>query len=181
MALSAFFRRRARLESGTIGRGQEEPLLVALRLAATIPLLIALATYLIEPAWMEWSSIPLPNWLRTAAATIAICSLALLWWVLKSIGRNISETVLTKADHQLVTSGPYRWVRHPLYSVGLMLLFSIGVMAANLAILAIAAVCAGLIVSVVIPREEAALLEKFGDDYGSFRARTGHLLPRLFG
>lgn len=181
MSMSAYYRRRARREGGTISRSREEPLLVVLRLAATVPLLAAIAAYLISPAWMAWSSLPLPGWLRILAIVVAVSSVALLWWVLRSIGRNISETVLTKESHQLVTTGPYRWVRHPLYSVGLALLFSIGVMAANLVMLAITVVWAVLILSLVIPREETALLEKFGDDYRSFRSRTGRLLPRPFG
>jgi hypothetical protein len=44
------------------------------------------------------------------------------WWVFSSIGRNVTETVLTKADHTLVTTGPYRWLRHPLYATAAALL-----------------------------------------------------------
>jgi protein-S-isoprenylcysteine O-methyltransferase Ste14 len=39
-------------------------------------------------------------------------------WVFSALGRNVSETVLTKGDHELVTAGPYRWIRHPLYTTG---------------------------------------------------------------
>lgn len=76
-------------------------------------------------------------------------------WVFTSIGSNISETVLTKANHQLVMHGPYRWVRHPLYAVALLALLALGLMAANALLLLIWASGAAVFRGIVIPREEA--------------------------
>ena len=101
-------------------------------------------------------------------------------WVFTSIGRNVSETVLTKRDHALVTSGPYRWIRHPLYTTGAVLLLAIGLMAANWFILLFALLAIGSLRLAVIPLEERELVNKFGDEYRRYIARTGGLLPRVF-
>jgi protein-S-isoprenylcysteine O-methyltransferase Ste14 len=85
--------------------------------------------------------------------------------------------VLTKPEQPLVTTGPYRWVRHPLYTVGLALFLSIGLMAANWLILLLTMVASIAIRLVVIPREEAQLIARFGDDYRHYRSGTGSMLP----
>jgi len=44
----------------------------------------------------------------------------LLIWTLRTLGANLTDTVITRKEHTLVTSGPYRWVPHPFYdAVGL--------------------------------------------------------------
>jgi protein-S-isoprenylcysteine O-methyltransferase Ste14 len=87
--------------------------------------------------------------------------------------------VLTKERHELVTAGPYRWIRHPLYAVGILLFASIGLIAANWFILGLAALAALFIRFLVIPIEEHELSQKFGDHYGQYIARTGRLFPRV--
>jgi protein-S-isoprenylcysteine O-methyltransferase Ste14 len=106
-------------------------------------------------------------------------SVPLVVWVMKSIGPNISETVLTKREHILVTHGPYRWVRHPLYVTGLLLLISATLIASNWLIGTLTVVAAIAIRYIVIPTEEAALLEKFGDHYREYMMHAGRLLPNL--
>ena len=49
----------------------------------------------------------------------------IIYWVMSTIGKNISETFLTKGHHILVTHGPYRWVRHPLYSAATVVFVSL--------------------------------------------------------
>jgi protein-S-isoprenylcysteine O-methyltransferase Ste14 len=177
---SGYFRRRARIEGGTIARKEEGTLFVTLRALVALPLLAGVLAYIVDPGWMAWSAFDAPGWLRLVGALLGILCLPSVYWVLTSLGKNVSETVLTKPGHELVTEGPYRWVRHPLYTTGLTLLLAIALMAANVALLLFAALAAVLIVSVVIPREEAALTARFGDEYRRYVMRTGRLLPRVF-
>jgi protein-S-isoprenylcysteine O-methyltransferase Ste14 len=177
---SGYFRRRARIEGGTIARREEGALFVALRALVSLPILAGVLAYLVNPGWMAWSAFDAPGWLRLVGAGLGIACLPSVYWVLTSLGKNVSETVLTKPDHELVTAGPYRWVRHPLYTTGLTLLLAIALMAANWALLLLAALSAVLILAVVIPREEAALTARFGDEYRRYMMRTGRLLPRVF-
>lgn len=176
---SGYFRRRARVEGGTIARREEGASFVALRLAVALPLLGGILAYLINPRWMAWSAFNAPSWLRWVGVAAGILSIPSVYWVLQSLGKNVSETVLTKDDHELVTVGPYRWIRHPLYTTGLTLLLAVGLIAANAALLLFVVLAAILIRSVVIPREEAALERRFGEEYRQYVRRTGCLLPRL--
>lgn len=177
---SGYFRRRARVDGNTIARREEGASFVALRAVVTLPLLAAIVTYVINPRWMAWSAFNAPDWLRVAGAALGILSIPAVYWVLTSLGKNVSETVLTKPHHELVTAGPYRWIRHPLYTTGLTLLLAVGLMAANVVLLLFALLAAILIRYVVIPREEAALERRFGDEYRRYTLRTGRLLPRVF-
>ena len=89
--------------------------------------------------------------------------------------------MLTKERHQLVTGGPYAWVRHPLYTNGLALFLGLALMQASwFGFLATLVALVGISV-VVIPREEQALEARFGAQFRAYRARTGRLVPRLRG
>ncbi|HMB89902.1 MAG TPA: isoprenylcysteine carboxylmethyltransferase family protein [Rhodothermales bacterium] len=179
IGLSGYYRKRARQEGDVIARRSEEGLMIALRLLVTLPLLLTIVAYLVNPAWMAWAQVNIPLWLRWVGAALMLGAAPLVVWVLRSIGRNISETVLTKASHELVTSGPYRWVRHPLYTTGLILLTGLSLLTANAFITCLVLLIGVLIVSVVIPREEAALIKVFGERYQRYKRHTGRLLPSL--
>lgn len=99
--------------------------------------------------------------------------------MLRTIGNNISETFLTKDNHALVTHGPYRWVRHPLYTVATVIFVALSLVAANWFMLAMAVLLIFVIAFFVIPREEKQLALKFGDVYRLYQQRTGRLFPRL--
>ena len=122
--------------------------------------------YVINPGWMAWSSFDAPDWLRWAGVVLGICVVPSVHWVLSTLGSNVSETVLTKDSHQLVSdAGPYRWIRHPLYTTGIALFLALGLMAASWFILALALVALVAIRAVVVPREERELIARFGKDY----------------
>lgn len=176
---SAYFRRRARIEGGTIARREEGATFVALRALVALPLFGGILAYVLNPRWMAWSAILLPEWLRVVGVALGVATVPCVYWVLTSLGKNVSETVLTKPTHELVTIGPYRWIRHPLYTTGLALLLAVGLMAANVALLLLTGLTALLIRFVVIPPEEEALQRRFGERYRHYMMRTGRLGPRL--
>ncbi len=178
--ISGSFRRKARATGDTIARRAESGRLIAMRLLVTVPLLLAFVLYLAYPAALDWSRLVMAEGLRWVGVGLGVLTIAGSWWVFTNIGRNISETVLTKSDHALITSGPYRWVRHPLYTNGLLLLMALGVIAANWFILGMAVLCTVAIAGLVVPKEEHELINRFGDAYQTYRSQTGGLIPRLF-
>lgn len=181
LGCSAFFRRRARQGGEVIPRAREGKSAMAARLLLAAPLYLSMIAYMVNPKWMAWSSLPFPSWLRWLGGAVAIAMALLLFWVLKSLGRSISETYLTKDGHQLVTHGPYKRVRHPLYSAAATCFTGLGVMAANWFIIALALSILIGIRLLVIPKEEAELTKKFGTDYREYMERTGRLVPQLPG
>jgi protein-S-isoprenylcysteine O-methyltransferase Ste14 len=178
--ISATYRKRAR-DAGEVIERQEEGLTALLfRMGFALPLLAAILLYIFYPRAIGWSQIQLPVWLRALGAGVGIICVPIILWVFRSIGRNISETVLTKSEHELVTQGPYRWVRHPLYATSLLLLLSLSLVAESWFIFGYSVI--GLIVFrfVVIPAEEAHLIASFGAAYQNYKSRTGALFPKLF-
>ena len=137
------------------------------------------AAYLMKPAWVSWSSLILPDWSRWAGASLGLLVVPpLLFWTFHSLGKNLTDTVVTRRDHTLVTDGPYRWVRHPFYVVVTLWGLSLSLLAANwlLALLGGAAVTMLVIRSRV---EEAKLADRFGDEYRAYARRTGRFFPSL--
>jgi protein-S-isoprenylcysteine O-methyltransferase Ste14 len=180
LCISGFYRYRARLATGTIPRRAEPTPLIVGRALVAVPLFGAVVSYLIRPAWVAWGILPLPLWSQPLGATLCVLSVPSALWVFRSIGTNVSETALTKPGHALVTHGPYRWIRHPLYATGGLLLFGVALVASNGFILCLATLALVLIRLVVIPREEAALAVRFGARYRDYVKTTGALLPRLW-
>lgn len=177
--ISGYFRRKARRSGEAIPRAREGKLVLLSRLLFAAPLYLPILAYMLNPAWMAWSAMSLPAWLRWLGATVSLAMWPLIYWVFSSIGNNISETFLTKTKHVLVAHGPYRWVRHPLYSAATMSLVALSLLAANWFMLAMASAAFLGIAGLVIPREEAELIQKFGDEYRGYMGRTGRFAPHL--
>lgn len=178
LSISIYYRRKARRSGEQIARSEESKLMMLLRALVALPLYGAMLLYMINPAWMSWARIEVPAWLRWCGVIAAAAMLPLLLWLFRSIGRNLSETVLTKDAQSLVTRGPYRWVRHPLYSVSVFGFLGLGLVAAN-------GFIAGMVLVVIfalpflVEKEETQLLAKFGESYRAYMSRTGRFLPRM--
>lgn len=181
LSVSAYYRHRAEQASEEKISWREEglPTIIALR-SSGLALLLSVMAYLLNPRWMEWSSLSLPAWLRWSGAGLGAATVPLTYWVFRSLGKNITPTVETRENHELVTSGPYRWVRHPLYSVGTSFFVSLSLVAANWFI-GLGSLSALAMLLVRLPKEEAKLIERFGDEYRVYMERTGRFLPRLRG
>jgi len=176
---SGYYRWRARRESETIARRREGGFLVAMRALGALLLYLPVIGYMAIPQWMAWASFPVPTWIRWLGFLAGVLTIPAAWWVFRSLGRNVTGTVLTKREHQLVMAGPYQWVRHPLYTTGITLFLALGLMDASWFVLFGTLVVALSMQLLVIPEEERALVAKFGDRYRTYMARTGRLLPRL--
>ncbi len=179
MGISSYFRIKADRETGEkISRKVDGSLMMNIIKFFGIILWLSPFVYLINPAWMAWSKIGLPEWVRWLGIGMAIVSDVLLYCLFSSIGSGISPTSATRREHKLSTSGPYRWVRHPLYTVGSMLFISFGMMADNWFVAALG-ILAFIAMAKRTPQEEANLIEKFGDEYREYMKHTGRFLPKL--
>lgn len=178
VSVGGYFRYKAEKAGEPISWNEERvPVMVLLRVFGLVGWL-SVITYLINPKWMSWSEAPFPEWARWAGVVTGVFSVPLLYWLFKSIGKNITQTVKTRKEHELVTNGPYRWVRHPLYSVGTMLFLSFALMASNWFI-ALSSLLGLVMLMVRLPQEEKNLIERFGDEYKDYMKRTGRLIPKI--
>jgi protein-S-isoprenylcysteine O-methyltransferase Ste14 len=116
--------------------------------------------------------------LQIAGVVLTYVGLALTMWSRARLGRYWSGVVALKQDHRLIQSGPYRVVRHPLYSG--LILAAIGF---SLCVTTWASLLAILSFIMCFERraykEDAVLAAEFGAEFEAYRQRTGRLMPRL--
>ena len=160
-----------------LDRRQEGLFILATLRPVGLMLWLGVIAYMVNPAWMAWSSVPLPAWLRWTGVGVFATATALLTWTLCGLGTNLTDTVVTRRAHTLVTHGPYRFVRHPFYDSTALLILAIALTAANWFLLLTG--CVVLCLLVVRTRtEEEKLMARFGDAYGAYMMRTGRFVPR---
>jgi protein-S-isoprenylcysteine O-methyltransferase Ste14 len=119
----------------------------------------------------ELRSVPM----AVIGALVATAGAALAFTARAVLGRNWGTPGSRKADTELVTSGPYRFVRHPIY--GGILLMMIGTAIGLIATWWVLVAAAGAFFLYSARREEAQMTERFPDAYPPYRARTKMLLP----
>jgi protein-S-isoprenylcysteine O-methyltransferase Ste14 len=172
-----YHRLRSRTDERLDRRQEGWPILVGLRLLASA-YAVGLVVFLIEPGWMAWASFHLPNWARWCGAGLGLAAGVLLIWTFRSLGHNLTDTVVTRRDATLITHGPYRWVRHPFYLAFAIAVAANALITAN-AFLAIAGTAVFLVIVARTRIEERKLIERFGGDYLDYMRRTGRFLPRI--
>lgn len=175
-----YHRLRAAKSTEKISRKEEGlPIMVLLRFFG-FSVWIGLLVYMINPGWMAWSSWSLPDWLRWTGAAILMLAIPLIHWMFRSLGRSITDTVAIRKEHHLVMEGPYRYIRHPMYSFSLLAFSGFSLLTANWFIAA-AGLMALILLGLRTPTEESKLEARFGEEYRAYALKTGRFLPRITG
>lgn len=117
-------------------------------------------------------------WLQRFGIVICVVMIFGIIWVGVHLGRQVSGSLEIKEGHALITSGPYKYIRHPMYLVYILFNFGLFLICLNLVLLGI--ILLGLITVVSRMRvEEEMMIEQFGDEYQEYMKHTGRLFPRL--
>jgi protein-S-isoprenylcysteine O-methyltransferase Ste14 len=179
VGISSYFRRKADKETGQkISRSVDgTPMMLVIRIFGLV-LWMSPLVYLINPQWMAWSKIGLPEAARWIGIGIGALCTAGIYWLFSNIGSGISPTSATRKEHKLSTSGPYRWIRHPLYTIGASFYISFGLMADNW-FMAMMGIITFIVMAIRTPKEEENLIAKFGDEYRDYMKRTGRFFPKF--
>jgi protein-S-isoprenylcysteine O-methyltransferase Ste14 len=133
--------------------------------------------FLIHPCWVDFAAVGLPGWLRLGGLPVGVAGVSLFAWMFRHLGLNVTSTSMPRAQATLVTSGPYRWVRHPMYTAAIILLIATVLFTANWVV----ALGGGGVMGLLVLRsrvEEQRLVEKFGDAYRNYQRTTGRFWPR---
>jgi protein-S-isoprenylcysteine O-methyltransferase Ste14 len=97
-------------------------------------------------------------------------------WAFKTLGENYSQDILIKKNHQLVTTGPFKIIRHPQYMSQILL--DLGGAAAVLSyIVAPIAVIQILFILLRASVEDKLMAKHFGDEFSSYKKKSGFVLP----
>lgn len=134
--------------------------------------------YVFSP-WFDVADYRLPAWVGWIGVMLMAASVIVLWRAHRDLGLNWSPTLQLQSDHVLVTDGIYGVMRHPIYAA-----YFLGVIAQALLLNNWIAGPIGLVTFIPIyltrvPREEAMMIETFGDTYRAYMQRVGRLLPRV--
>jgi protein-S-isoprenylcysteine O-methyltransferase Ste14 len=172
-----YHRIRAAQSGDRLDRTREGwPILIGMRLGG-LATFGTTAAWLWNPSWFDWAAFPLPDAVRWIGVGGFALSVAWLIWMFISLGRNLTDTVVTRQHATFVDRGPYRYVRNPMYTGILMLGASLG-LAIGTWLLPLAATVMFAVLAKRTRIEEAFLIARFGDQYRNYMARVGRFFPR---
>jgi protein-S-isoprenylcysteine O-methyltransferase Ste14 len=178
LPVALYFRFKSQVRGEKLDRRQEGLAVLLTLRPIGLAGVLGLIAFIVNPSAMAWSALFLPNWLRWAGVGAGIAGGGLLLWTFHTLGPNLTDTVVTRKTHTLVTRGPYRWVRHPFYDSVALCILANSLLTSNWFLLLTGALALLLLV-VRTPKEEQNLLKRFGGDYRAYMERTGRFWPKV--
>jgi protein-S-isoprenylcysteine O-methyltransferase Ste14 len=129
-------------------------------------------------SWLRITFFSASHGTRSLAIAVTAAGLGFALWARAYLGTNWSGTVTVKVGHQLVRTGPYRWVRHPIYCGMVLAMFGTALERNQVrGLVAVVLLYAGFKLKSRI--EERAMSSTFGAEYAEYSRSTGAILPRL--
>ena len=129
------------------------------------------------PAFADYPASPVQ---LVAGGLVFAASLWLFRRTHKDLGKNWSVTLEIKDKHKLITGGVYRYVRHPMYSAFFLWALAQLILLPNWIAAPAGFIGFGTLFAFRVGREEAMMLESFGDEYRAYMARTARVIPGVF-
>jgi protein-S-isoprenylcysteine O-methyltransferase Ste14 len=121
--------------------------------------------------------LPSEPWIAIVGAALVAVGVGFAIWARRHIGKNWSGTVTIKQEHELIRTGPYAHIRHPIYTGILLAVAGTAIAIGEYrAIVALAVIGIGFVVKA--KREESFLATQFGPAFDEHRRQTGFFLPR---
>ena len=134
--------------------------------------------YLFTP-WLGFADYHLPRAAPWCGAALMVAALWLFYRSHADLGLNWSVTLELRKDHQLITQGVYRYIRHPMYASIWLWCVAQGLLLENWLAGWYSLITFALMYFVRTPREERMMRESFGQEYEDYMRKTGRLFPRL--
>jgi protein-S-isoprenylcysteine O-methyltransferase Ste14 len=150
-----------------------------IRVLVFLIVIILLSTTWIPLPWLYVQLWPVGLWPFWLGAAVTIAGLLFAVWAREHLGRNWSRSVTIKQDHELITSGPYAVVRHPIYT-GILAGFLGTAIALSQVRGLIAVVLIFLVLWAKLSMEEKWMRSQFGETYTAYAHHTSALVPYLF-
>ena len=129
-------------------------------------------------AWLHTDVLPYHPWMGWIGIAITSLGFALTLWARYILGSNWSGTVTIKVDHELIRSGPYRYVRHPIYT-GIILAFIGTALARDQWRGVVAFPLLWVAFTIKRLKEEQFMRQTFGEQYTEYSKTTGAIFPVL--
>ena len=125
--------------------------------------------------WLNWGVAV--GIIQYVGLGLMVAGITLRQWAIVSLGQQFSVVIAIEPDHCLITRGPYRWLRHPAYTGGLIATIGFTLaLGSGLSVIPVGAILLAAF-SHRIRLEEELLLTTFGDTYRNYMLRTWRFLP----
>lgn len=174
--LRVYFQVKARNVQRSFARGERRARL-GFRVLAIAYLLLLLYSF---SRWVDFGHLALPSWIRWTFGGLALLLYLILFsWAHVALGKHWSGLLEIHQDHVLVTHGPYRFIRHPMYSAFFLSAIGFFLLSANWFIAALYLSAVAFMYFDRVSSEEAMMVERFGDSYKQYMITTGRLCPRV--
>src|SRR6266850_1841618 len=141
---------------------------------------IIVSIWLSIQAKERWPNAVLPPWFVPIGVVLFVGGMILRWYSIIHLGRFFTVNVAIAADHQLVDTGPYRFVRHPSYTGALLAFIGFAMVLRNWASVLIISLPVAFAFLYRINVEERALIQALGERYRAYMKRTKRLIPLLY-
>ncbi|SFJ19442.1 protein-S-isoprenylcysteine O-methyltransferase [Thermoflavimicrobium dichotomicum] len=145
----------------------------------SVGMLVIPLIYVFTPL-LSFADYQLPSWAGWIGVVVSFVALWLFWRSHSDLGRNWSPTLELRKGHQLITSGVYKYVRHPMYAASLMWGVAQVLLLHNWIAGWSPLLSLMLMYFLRVSREEQMMLDQFGEEYQSYMNRTGRIIPRRF-
>jgi protein-S-isoprenylcysteine O-methyltransferase Ste14 len=137
------------------------------------------AAYIFFPGFFSFAYIMhYPDWIRWIGGFALAAGILLPGFAHHHLGKSFHSLVVSKENQVLVETGPYRWIRHPIYTAYLMNYVGGGLLSSNVVLTVVPVTMYAILVVVRLGQEEKVMEELFGQKYIEYEKRTGRLLPR---
>jgi protein-S-isoprenylcysteine O-methyltransferase Ste14 len=166
--------RREKILRSARGPRETALLLVSLTGLGILPLIYIVTAI---PHFADYAFRPAQAWL---GLLFAIAALVMFQLTHRALGRNWSISLDVREDHQLITDGIYRKIRHPMYSAFWLWAVAQALLLPNWVAGFAGLIGFGTLFFGRVAREERMMLETFGDGYREYMARTGRVIPWVF-
>ena len=177
VVIGGTYRVRSQRSRESLDRTREGwPLLIGIRVGGFL-MIGSVVARLYNPAWFEAVTFPIPHSVHWLGVACFVMALAWLLWMLHTLGRNLTDTVVTRRNAVFVEHGPYRFVRNPMYTGILMAGLSLGLALGTWLVPAGANLMFTLL-ALRTKTEEHYLIERFGSQYRDYMTRVGRFVPR---
>jgi protein-S-isoprenylcysteine O-methyltransferase Ste14 len=141
-------------------------------------MLALFALYFIEPLGSEWLHVSLPWQFRLLGVFLSFGGILTLVWTHRVLSIQWSTTLQFKEGHSLITTGPYGFIRHPMYT-SLSITFIGFAVISSFWPLWILTLITTMFFFRIVRIEEEMMIDEFGDEYVAYIERTGRYLPKL--
>jgi protein-S-isoprenylcysteine O-methyltransferase Ste14 len=173
-----YYMRREIASGERVTRTRPDRLRIALISSFSLPGAVVGFLSVFAPQRARWATLPTPTWSRWIGVALGVVAMPLFIWTHHALGKNWSADLVIKEEHTLITSGPYRWVRHPMYTSFFGLSLAFFLLSANW-VIGLAGLATSVLGAARVDKEEALMIEEFGDEYRAYMQRTGRFLPRI--